>query len=166
MRRIIYFILLLSFASCDDGDFEIPSFEFTDTVSHCGSFIVYRTSEIGTEALVLKLSDQNIAAEETDEPILVAISPQNVQYRIFDNPVAATYFCADLPPTEPIVIKNWIAVAGASNKISIETTAVTNDNNEITGYKHKIRLLNLVLENNGETMTFEDYYFGSFSINI
>lgn len=166
MRKIILFLSILSLFSCDDGNFEIPSFEFDTTVNVCGDYVIYRTNSNATEALIIKLSNLNILQEETISPIEVNISNDNTQYRIFDSAVNSDYFCADIPPIEPIVIRNWQGVAGATNVISIETNAVYNTNNELTGYEHALTLKNLVLESNGETLTFENYYFGNFVTSL
>lgn len=166
MYKYFSLIILLTLISCDDGNFEIPSFEFRDTVNTCGNYVIYRMNEDQTEALILQLDETAIAAVETTVPIEVAITADNVQYRIFDNIVSSAYFCAAIPPVTPHVTRNWVGVSGASNTISIETSAVLDDNNEIIGYEHQITLYNLVLESNGESQTFENYYFGSFITGI
>jgi len=166
MPKFFFIVALVAFVSCDDGDFEIPSFEFSTTVNSCGSYIIHRENTSGTEAFILSLSELDILQEETIAPILVPISSENTQYRIFDTAVGTDYFCADVPPTEPIVLRNWQGVAGSSNDISIETIAVYDINNDLTGYEHTITILNLVLESNGETLTFEEYLFGSFITSL
>jgi hypothetical protein len=166
MRKFLFLLILSSFTACNDGDFEIPSFDFNSSVNTCGTYVVYRTNDSRNEALILHLSDQEILQEETTTPIELRINADNVQYRIFNSEVNTNYFCADIPPTEPIVTRNWSGVEGSNNYISIETTVVTDTNNLITGYKHTITLYNLVLESNDENITFESYFFGSFITNI
>ncbi len=166
MSRILLALFLISIYSCDDGDFEIPSFDFNDTVNSCGTYVVYRTNSSQTEALILRLTDQEIIPEETTSQRELSITTENVQYRIFDGEISNNYFCADIPPTEPIVTRNWTGVPGADNFISIDTTAVLDDNLDVIGYEHSITIHNLILESNDESMTFETYEFGSFTINI
>ncbi len=160
---ILLFIILFS---CDDGNFEVPSFEFNDTVNTCGSYVIYRTNSDQTEAFIIELSNTEILSEETVTPIETPITATNVQYRIFNGIVNPSYFCADIPPVTPSVTRNWEGVAGSYNKISITTTAVLNDDDIITGYEHQITLINLVLESNGDSQTFESYYFGSFITDL
>lgn len=166
MPKFVLILSLMLLVTCDDGNFEIPSFEFETNINSCGSFVLYRTNTSATEALVLTLSDAVILQEETTTPIEVAIDASNTQYRIFDTAVGNDYFCATVPPVEPIVLRNWEAVAGATNSISIETAAVYDTNNDLTGYEHTINLKNLVLESNGETLTYENYFFGSFTTSL
>ena len=167
MYRILLALFLLSIYSCDDGDFEIPSFDFNDTVNSCGTYVVYRTNSSQTEALILRLTDQEILPEETLlSPRELSITTENIQDRLFNGEITNNYFCADVPPTEPIVTRNWTGVQGSDNFLSIETTAVLDDNLEILGYEHSITIHNLILESNGESMTFETYEFGSFTINL
>ena len=166
MRTLFIILSFFILSSCDNGDFEVPSFEFDNTVNTCGSYIIYRTNSDKTEAFIIRLTSQDIKPEETVTPIEVAINPDNVQYRIFDDTVNTDYFCADVPPVSPIVTRNWTAASGSTNKMLIETTAELNTDNEITGYKHTINLKNLILESNGETQTYETYYFGSFITHL
>jgi len=166
MPKFVLIFSLLTFIACDDGDFEIPSFEFESNLNSCGTYVLYRTNAAATEAFIITLSDLEILQEETTTPIEVSIEESNTQYRIFDTAVSSDYFCADVPPIEPVVIRNWQAVAGVSNFISIETIAIYDINNELTGYEHTINLQNLVLESNGETLTYENYFFGSFTTNL
>ncbi len=163
MYKYISIFIIFTFLGCDDGSFEIPSFEFSDTVQTCGNYVIYRTNTDQTEAFIIQLSDTDIPNEVTSAPIEVPITNSNVQYRIFDGTVGADYFCADVPPVTPQVRKNWQGISGDDNKIIIETTEDTNLNGQLIGYKHQITLHNLVLENDGERQVYETYYFGSFT---
>lgn len=165
MRFILFFtVLLFSISSCDDGDFEVPSFEFNSTVNSCGTYVLYRTNSSQTEALILQFNPDEIQQEEVVYSI--AINSENCSYRIFDDTIGSDYFCSDVPPIHPIVIKNWEAKGGPNNFINVETTSVTDDLGVITGYIHEITLTNLVLESNSDTMTFESYHFGSFETQV
>ncbi len=165
MRIILFITILVNLISCNDGDFEVPSFEFDTTVSHCGTYVLYRTNSNQTEALILQLNPTDIVQEVGDKQI--AITSENVMYRIFDDSISADYFCASIPPVEPVVIKEWKAVAGSTNYINIDTTAVMHEDGvTITGYKHELVLHNLILESNDEKITHETYLFGSFNTSL
>jgi len=167
-NTLIAFLLLTFFSSCDDGNFEIPSFEFETTVNHCGEHVLYKLSSSKTEALILTLTASNIqnAVTTLPLPIEIAITAENVNYRVFSSEISTNYFCASVPPTQPIVTQNWLAVSGSLNKISIQTTEVLDINGVLTAYKHAITLKNLLLVNNGETIIHESYDFGFFETTI
>jgi len=165
MRKFLSVFLLISLFGCDDGDFEIPSFEFDTTISKCGSYVFYRTNSAKTEAFILQLSETDIVQEESITTI--PITADNCNYRIFDTAVESAYFCSDVPPVEPIVTRNWEAIAGANNVISISATEVIDsDTAEIIGYEYDIQISNLILESNDEQIIYETYSFGTVSITL
>lgn len=162
MQKIISILIIFSFFSCSDGDFEVPSFEFNETISTCGTYVFYRTNSSQTEAFIIQLEETDIVQEEGI--VTVSISAENCNYRIFDSEVSSDYFCSSIPPVSPIVIRNWEAVSGASNNIQISTSIVfEEDDVTINSYEHQIDLYNLVLESQGENIIYETYSFGSFS---
>ncbi len=166
MKKIIVFLFLITIVSCDNGNFEVPSFQFLETVNRCGEYIVHRTNAEKNEALILVLNTTVIKNQTTTTPILLPISSENLQYRIFNGSINPTYFCQSLPPTEPTVLKNWIGVSGTENAIKIETSEHLNDANELIGYKHNINLINMRLQNGHESITYESFYFGTFITSL
>jgi hypothetical protein len=147
--------------SCDDGNFEVPSFEFNEVVNTCGNYVLYRTNSNQTEAFIIQLTETDI--EQTEGTKTIAITPTNCNYRIFDSEVNADYFCSDVPPITPVVIRIWEADAGTNNKITIDTIAIFDtDDSTIISYEHKLTLTNLVLVSEGEQIIYETYNFGSF----
>jgi len=166
MKKIIAFLFLIVITGCDNGDFEVPSFQFLETVNRCGEYVVHRTNTEKNEALILVLNTTVIKNQVTTTPLQLPITSENMQYRIFSGPINTTYFCQTLPPTEPSVLKNWTGVSGTNSLIQIETTENRNTTNELIGYKHKINLLNMRLQNGHESITYENFYFGTFIISL
>jgi len=163
MHKIVSIFLLLSIFACDDGNFEVPSFEFDTEINTCGTYVFYRTNTAKTEAFILQLNEADIPQEETTTAI--PISAANCNYRIFDDAVESNYFCSDVPPVTPSVTRNWEAVAGSNNLITIITTSIIDeDTAEIIGFEYEIVLNYLVLESNDEQIIYETYPFGSVSI--
>ena len=104
MKKLILLILAFSLFSCNDGDFEVPVFEFTEGISSCGEYVLFKKNSDATEVLVLSISDSQLGVTEGDKTI--NISPENLIYRIFDEAISDNYFCVTIPPTTPIVLKD------------------------------------------------------------
>ncbi|MCF6298163.1 MAG: hypothetical protein L3J08_09320 [Flavobacteriaceae bacterium] len=168
MKKIVILTCILFTFSCNDGNFEIASFEFETKVSYCGEYILYRLSTDGQkEALIVTLTDKEIKQSEEVIP-LVNISKTGsytVTYRIFDEAVTGSeYFCRTIPPTEPKTIKNWI---GAGGTIFIVNTAIKDKDEKIIAYKHTITLNDLALTNNDESLLFDpSYFYGEFETTV
>lgn len=162
MRFLLFLFVFSTIISCDDGDFDQLQFNFETTVNTCGNYVLYRMSSEKTEALVIVLAETDIAQEVGETTI--PITETNVIYRIFNESLEDTYFCASVPPIKPTVLKEWKAISGLNNEITIETSAVYDtENQELIAYKHKLILTNLVLENEGIQEKYETYLFGSFT---
>jgi hypothetical protein len=162
MRYILILSLVFSILSCDDGDFDKLSFELETTVNTCGKYVLFRTNIDKTEALIVVLKDTDIVSEEGSKTI--SITPENIKYRVFDDSIDNDYFCADIPPLKPSVLKEWNAISGESNQILISTTSIIDETlGIIIGYKHQIDFQNLVIENQDQQEVFESYNFGSFN---
>jgi len=167
MKKIFALICILFTFSCDDGNFEIASFEFETKISHCDEYLLYRLSTgEHKEALIVTLTDKEIKQSEEAIP-LVNISktgPYTVTYRIFDQEVTSAYFCKTIPPTEPQTVKNWI---GGGGTILIVNTAVKDEDDKIIAYKHTITLNDLALNNNDESLLFDpSYFYGDFETTV
>ncbi len=168
MKKIVSILFILLTFSCNDGNFEIASFEFQDTVNYCGEYVLYRLStNENREALIVTLTDTQI---RNDETIVVPVSittsgDYTVTYRIFDEGVTSSYFCTTIPPAEPKISKNWEATGG---KISVVNEAVYDDDEEtIIAYNHIIILNDLVLTNGDETISFDpSYLYGEFETTL
>lgn len=181
MKRFLS-ILLLSFCinSCDDGEFEIQSFDFSSipaksciganaTVQNRPFFIYYTNNR---EALFLQIPASNFPLKITpaDTPRTVVISSTNkVTYRVYNGDVGTESICSDIPPLSPAPVEEWIATSGV---IEIETfenklTNATTGSIFITGYTHNIKLVNtLFVKGDGNQQLFEELFLGSYVENV
>jgi hypothetical protein len=164
MKRVFLFIFLLLGLSCNDGNFDISSFEFEDEVTLCGSetYTLYRLSTEGQrEALIVTLTDLQIRKDEDIVvPVPVTINGQyTVTYRLFDDRVTDNYFCAAVPPVEPGVLKDWRGVSGA---IIVENQPIYDTDGEtVTGWKHYIVLYDVVLQVDDQELKLDEtFLFG------
>lgn len=161
MKRILLFFVVLLALSCNDGDLDISSFEFEDEVNICGTtnYTLYRLStNEQREALIVTLTDQQIRKDE-DLVIPVSVSANGsytVTYRLFDESLTDSYFCASVPPVEPKVLKDWRGVAGTIFVVNEPVYDTEGEN--ITGWKHYVVLNDVVLKVNDEELKLDETF--------
>jgi hypothetical protein len=169
MKKLLVFLFCISLLSCDDGDFDVPAFDFEETVYDCdvnnNSYTLYRLSD--TEALIVTLTTSQIQNQVSASTISTGISATNVIYRTFNDAISQSYFCTNVPPVSPTVLTNWTGVAGSNNNILIDTVEeFDTTNTNVIGYRHTITFQNLTLENGGESLTYSETDFGSFVTDL
>ena len=80
MKKIFILILCLSLWSCDDGDLDIPAFEFEEQVYGCdlkdGTYTLFKMGV--AEAIIVTLPDDVFKNEVTTEPFEILVSANNV----------------------------------------------------------------------------------------
>ncbi len=144
--------ILIIDTSCDNGDVDLPSFQFDDTVYVCGDYVLYRQNSSGTEAIILLVPAEYFNPEATTQ---LPLTPDNCIYRIFDTAFDQNYFCSDIPPASPVVITEWNASPASENYISIIPESSGTD-----APSYQITLHHLVLENGENQMIFDSFDFG------
>jgi hypothetical protein len=114
MKKISLLILSVLALSCDDGNFDVPSFEFSKTdLSNCGDLIIYNVHSSNKEVLILDLDEDNtddiyLKTAITESYAISKTGTNTFKYRIFNEDLVATsYFCQDVPATAPTVLKEW-----------------------------------------------------------
>jgi len=161
MKKVLMLLIILLSFSCDDGDLDISSFEFEDEVNLCGTkdYTLYRLStNEQREALIVTLTDQQIRKDEDIVlPVNVTLSGDyTVTYRLFDDQVTDSYFCASVPPVEPTVIKDWRGVSGT---IFVENQPIYDTDGEtITGWRHYIVLIDVVLQVDDQELKLDETF--------
>lgn len=180
MKRFLG-LLILSFCinSCDDGEFEIQSFDFStiaasrcfgaNTIEESPIFFLYYTND--REALFLEIAAINFPniVTQPDDPNTVVISSTNkVTYRVYNGAVTSASICSTIPPVSPTPVEEWIATSGvieirtAANKQTNPTTGQS----FITGYTHTIKLVNtLFTKSDGNEQLFDELFLGPFVTN-
>lgn len=169
MKKVFaFFLCLLALISCDDGDLEIPAFDFEETMYFCDTenneYTLFRMGV--AEAIIVTLPTSAIKNKVTTEPIVVSVTENNVIYRTFNEEISESYFCGNIPPTTPLILSNWTGVSGTSNNILIETIEELDGSNNIIGYRHFISFENLKVEKDEEYIAFEEAEFGELVTNI
>jgi hypothetical protein len=116
--------LFVFFASCNDGDIIVTSFDFENQeLSVCGegtNKVLYNINNQDIfETISFTLSNsqlsnlENVLATNTGEPISIPLSGSNeIIYRNYDGTVPTNYFCGDIPPSSPKVTEEFKSVGG------------------------------------------------------
>ncbi len=170
MKKLFFLLFIFSGFSCSDGDLDIPGFEFEDTVNICKTdiYTLYRLSDNGhREALIVTLTDEQI--KNSTEPVPPASVTENgpitVTDRVFDGEVKKDYFCSVIPPTTPLVTKDWRGVSGIIEVVN--RVVLDEEGKDTIAYNHVVILHDVVLKNGEESLIFNDtYLFGSFDTGI
>ena len=159
MKKLLILFLAFTLNSCNDGDFDVPGFEFTETVNKCGAYVLYITNTNSTEVFVLTLPSTALGTSPTVTlPISTTVM---ATYRIFDKSIGTTYFCQDVPPLEPKILKELKAdEIGTINIVSTEILT----NGAITGYSYEITILKLLLKDGNDRIYEESFNFGTLKI--
>jgi hypothetical protein len=160
MKKIISLFIVFTILSCNDGNFDVPVFDFTSNVNSCGEYVLYIANSTSTEVLALSLSTTELNTFVGEKSY--AITPTMVNYRIFNEGIGTDYFCADIPPSTPKVLNELNATSGT-------LTIITNANEAnglITGYTYQISLNELLFDDNNERIFIENLNFGDFTINL
>jgi hypothetical protein len=172
MKKIVGLILLLfSLNACDDGDFNIESFDFTDaSTNSCNNgetgFFIYKIND--NEALILQIQEANFPNTITlvGEPRTLPINSTNkVIYRLYNGALNTNVICTTIPPATPTVSTEWNALSGnieITTTVNREVDEATNAS-EITGYTHNIVLRNVNFDTgNGNQQLFTELVFGDY----
>ncbi|HRE76858.1 MAG TPA: hypothetical protein PLL09_03435 [Flavobacterium sp.] len=172
MKKILgILVLLFSLNACDDGDFNIESFDFTDaSTNSCNNgetgFFVYKIND--NEALILQIPEASFVNTITppDVPRIINISSTNkVFYRLYNGTLNSNVICNTIPPATPTVSTEWVALSGnieISTFVNKQVNETTNAS-EITGYTHTIVLRNVNFDTgNGNQQLFTELVFGDY----
>lgn len=158
MKKLLILFLAFTLNACNDGDFDVPVFEFTEKVNVCGEFVLYIASTNSTEVLVLTLPKTALGTSPT---VSLPISDDvTVTYRIFDVGITSTYFCQDIPPLEPKILKDLKADEATINIAATEILA----NGIVTGYSYEITISNLNFNDGEDRIYKENFAFGKLEI--
>lgn len=160
MKKLLTLFIALSLVSCNDGDFDVPDFEFEDTVYGCGSDqLLYITSSADTETMIMTLFNDEIGTEVGTKSYAINSTSREVVYRLFNDGITSDYFCQAIPPTTPKVVEELIAESGT---INITTSEILDDDEvTVTGYHYVITISDLLfVEDNGDQIFFETFEFG------
>lgn len=172
MKRFLgILVLLFTLNACDDGDFDIESFDFSDVSSNqCNSgetgFFIYKINSV--ELLLIQIPETSFVNQITEpgSPRTVSITGNNkVIYRIYNDAVSTGDICTTIPPASPIVVEEWNAVSGTIEIVTTVNKTVNEEDNSsvITGFTHNIVLKNVNFQKeNGSQQLFTSLTYGDY----
>jgi hypothetical protein len=159
MKRFLIIMMIINAVACNDGDMDVPSFEFEQTIHFCGSYVLYRNNSTSTEALILHLSPADFSGTTVTT---IPLAADVCSYRIFDAAFDQDYFCSDIPPVTPVVTRVWYAEPGEDNYLEIIPANTGTEENPV--YTYHLIMHNLVLTNEEEQMIFNTYDYGEITL--
>ncbi len=126
-KCILLFFIVLFAMSCDDGDFDVPSFVFSSNVQKCGDLILYNISDDSKEVLILNLAENDTIFFITPQVNASFPLTNKISYRVFNTNVSSSYFCQDIPPVSPSIIEEW----NGSGTLIVNNTINSDDNDGV-----------------------------------
>jgi hypothetical protein len=136
-------------------------FAFTKVLKQCpNSKQLYDKNS--SEALILDIDPTLITNEatpiNTPRTALISDTKNKLTYRLFSGLLTDVYFCNTVYPSTPVVLEEWIAVAGVANisgRIEVTTTSFGN------GFKHTVILKNVKMKKgNSDFLLGDNYIYG------
>lgn len=171
MKKLILVLVLFGFMSCDDGDLTVEALDFdSSTISSCttspGVELLFKINDV--DALILEVPSTLLVntVTEIDTPRTAELTAANANafYRSFNTSVSSSYFCDAIPPSGINVSLEYEANSGT---IEVITVAVDSDEDGTAdSYEHTITLLNVVFNNDGESIIDENFDYGTFTTSL
>ena len=168
MNKLIYTLLFICCFSCDDGNLQIETIDFsTGVVNTCTTVDITAKAILfklnGSESLILNLAANTLKNEAGTFDLAISTSTSSkLIYRIFSDKATTNYFCDEIPPTTPTVIDEIIASQGTVNITTTVDEAITP-----IAYTHTITLVDItfITSNNQRITDLTIKEFGSITTN-
>ncbi len=169
MKKILLLVsIVFTFNSCDDGDFVVENFNFSDsTIQRCSvtSDIYVKTK--GSELLLAIIPNEYMIDKVTEigTPRIYTITANDqIIYRKYNGDVTTSSICSTIPPASPSVVEEYKASQGATIEITTSINTVVNETTLATtiNYNHQITFRNVLFSNATSTLNYLEYNFGTF----
>ncbi len=138
MKKILFILVAVIVAGCDDGDIIFEDLSFTNVaVAACepvegaasNSYVFYKLDRTNNESISLELTvpDDLINTNAIYGPYTLNAT-NKIEYRKFNGQPPTDYFCNSVPVTTPGVTELYTSRNGGI--VTIETTSETEDDND------------------------------------
>lgn len=133
MRQLSIILLIFITLSCDDGNFDVPEFDFSNIdINNCGDIVLFKIND--NETLIIELNantaiDEDFLLTDWDnkEFSLSESGTNTIIYRTFDSKPPINYFCQNIPPTTPTTLNEWLG----SGSLIVDTVLTEDDNDTV-----------------------------------
>ena len=131
MKKALFLLMAIAFfGACDDGDIILTSFDFDDeSLEFCSGsdgYVFFKINATTSESISLQIGTTNNLFLENDTIITVLDgSTHFVNYRRYTSSPTNSYFCSNIPPTNPEVTVDYLGESGIA---TLFVTTLLNDN--------------------------------------
>ncbi len=158
MRNFLVFLFAFLLFSCNDGNFDSPSFNFSDaSIENCGNLVLFKINE--AEVLLLDLNTDNfnnIFFKTAHDNESFSLSDAII-YRTYSANVTASMFCQNIPPSSPSLQKEWLG-----NGTLIVNNTITDNGDGTSNYICTFTINDLQLNNqSGNSIIYDVYDYGT-----
>jgi len=148
MKKILGILsLALLMCSCDDGDIVVTDFQIENaTLNVCGldQKVIYATNNDGVYESISLILDATspindsisnmLIAQVSDKPYTFNLSSNNkLIYRIYDGPIENSYFCSNIPPSQPKVVQEFTSGDAGTISIKVAYSDVAKETDDTDG---------------------------------
>ena len=148
MKKILGILsLVFLMFSCDDGDIVVTDFEIENAkLNVCGldQKVIYATNNDGVYESISLILDATspindsisnlLITQVRKEPYTFNLSSKNkLIYRIYDGPIEDSYFCSNIPPSEPRVAQEFTSGDAGTVTIKLAYSDVSKETDDADG---------------------------------
>lgn len=140
-------LALLMLCSCDDGDIVVTDFEIEDaTLNVCGldQKVIYAINNDGVyESISLILDATGPINDSVSNSLITQVRDtaytfnlrgnNKLIYRIYDGPIENSYFCSNIPPSQPKVLQEFTSGDAGIVSIKLAYSDVSKDTDDADG---------------------------------
>lgn len=159
MRKVlVIFFTAALLLSCDDGDIVVTDFNFQDPqLNWCGntqSQVLYKINNTGVNEAIAFRFDLNTPTlqfflpEEGQLRIPLNGTTNQVIYRVFDTEVRGSYFCNEIPPISPQVVREFRSTTGG--EVIITSTLANATDHDGDGVPSALEGMAIGLDTDGD----------------
>lgn len=133
MKKLLIIVLLPVLLGCNDGDIIVTTFDFSETeLQACtgsNAYLFFKINSGNTESISVRLAitEDQFTSNNVQTSILNGTT-NFANYRVYNGTVTNSYFCNEIPPTDPEVTIEYVANSGTA---TLTTTSLFDDNDTL-----------------------------------
>ena len=163
---IFYFLFLVAFISCSEGELIEDDVDFEAALNHCSNgddFVFFKINPNADQTISLRFSsttfDISPLAVPTDTfTVALNTTTNQLNYREFNTSVTEDYFCSSIPTS---TITTTYELVGSDGTIEIDYVLKDDQDPNAVVYTRTVVIKDLTLIGNGISLRREVYELGS-----